>query len=74
MLTAGVVPFSVRDVLACRGEIGISAVSESGVPASLIIRVTATDDGAPPASSGATFTLTVSERNGAYGEAPSTRR
>ena len=38
---------------------------EADVPASLIIRVTATDDGAPPASAGATFTLTVSERNGA---------
>ena len=41
------------------------APGEDDAPASLIIRVTATDDGATPASASATFTLTVSERNGA---------
>ena len=33
------------------------------MPATLTIRVTATDNGEPPASANATFTLTVSERN-----------
>ena len=41
------------------------APGESDVPASLIIHVTATDDGAPPTSASATFTLAVSERNDA---------
>ena len=36
---------------------------EADVPATLTIRVAATDDGTPPASANATFTLTVSERN-----------
>ena len=38
---------------------------DADVPATLTIRVTATDDGAPPASASATFTLAVSERNDA---------
>ena len=41
------------------------APGDADAPASLIIRVTATDDGAPPASASATFTLAVSERNDA---------
>ena len=41
------------------------APGEADVPASLTIRVTAADDGAPPASASATFTLAVSERNDA---------
>ncbi len=36
---------------------------EADTPANLIIRVTATDDGTPPASSSTTFTLTVPETN-----------
>ena len=36
---------------------------EADTPATLTIRLTATDDGSPPASSSATFTLTVQETN-----------
>ena len=36
---------------------------EADTPASLTIRLTATDDGTPPASSSATFTLSVPETN-----------
>ena len=38
---------------------------EADVPATLIIRVAATDNGTPPATASATFTLTASERNDA---------
>ena len=38
---------------------------EDDVPATLTIRVTATDSGTPPASASATFTLTVNESNDA---------
>ena len=38
---------------------------ETDVPATLAIRVIATDNGTPPASASATFTLTVSKRNDA---------
>ena len=41
------------------------APGEADAPASLTVRVTAADDGAPPASSSATFALAVSERNDA---------
>ena len=38
---------------------------EADMPATLIIRVAATDNGTPPATASATFTLTASERNDA---------
>ena len=40
---------------------------EADTPASLTVSVTATDDGTPPSSSSATFTLAVAEVNDAHG-------